>query len=303
MRRISIRLSRHRQRQFLGLLFISPWLVGLLLFKLAPILASLVLSLTNFYLLTPEAVQFVGLHNYANALNDTTAWSALERTARLALWLVPVQLLGSLLLASLLSGRELRLRGLLRTLFFLPSIIPSVAAGFMFQGFFSQGNGWFTRFILDPLGLDGLIRLSGRGASQPLFIITSLWMLGPGMLIIMGAMQGIASEIFEAAQMDGASPLQSFISITLPLVSPAVFFSLILNLTSVFGGALLLDRGYTFNITQSSYDGYIYFVLFRLFRLGYASSLAWLFFFLVMALVVFLFITSRYWVFFPDRER
>ncbi len=296
-------LKRQSQLRIVGLLLVSPWLVGLLLLKLVPILASLVLSLTNFYLLTPKDVQFVGLHNYIKMLSDPTTWDVFRRTMSLAFWLVPAQLVVSLLLAAALSSHHLHLRGLLRALFFLPSIIPSVAAGYMFQGFFSPGNGWFSRLILDPLGLGGIVRLSGHGASQPLFIITSLWMVGPSMLILMGAMQGISIEIYEAARVDGATRLRSFFAITLPLVSPAIFFSLILNLTAVFGGSILLDRGYTFDSNQSSFDGYIYFYLFRLFRLGSASSLAWIFFFLVMSLVIILFITSKYWVYYPDRER
>ena len=173
----------------------------------------------------------------------------------------------------------------------------------MFEGFFDPRSGWLNRLILGPLGLEGLVRLSWRDEGQTLFIITSLWMIGPSLLIMMGAMQGIANEIYEAARVDGASRLRSFFAITLPLVSPAIFFSLILNLTAVFGGSILLDRGYTFDSSQSSYDGYVYFYLFRLFRLGAASSLAWIFFGLVMSVVALLFVTSKYWVFYPDRER
>ena len=298
-----LHLNRQRQLKLAGLLLISPWLVGLLLLKLGPILASFALSLTNFYLLTPNDFQFVGLDNYINLLSDPATWDVLQRTLMLAFWIVPVQLFVSLLLAAALSGRTLRMRGTLRSLFFLPSIVPSAAAGFMFQGFFAPGYGWFSHFILDPLGLSGIIHLSGRGASLPLFIITSIWMVGPGMLIMLGAMQGVASEIYEAAQMDGASRLRSFFAMTLPLISPAIFFSLILNLTAVFGGSMLLDRGYNFDTNQSSFDGYVYFYLFRLFRLGSASSLAWIFFFLVMALVLTLFLTAKFWVFYPEREQ
>jgi multiple sugar transport system permease protein len=298
-----LNLDRQKQLKLTGLLLISPWLLGVILLKLFPIVASLVLSLTNFYLLKPDEVQFVGLENYIKMISEPNTWDVLQRTVSLALWLVPTQLIVSVVLAAILSSRYLRMRSILRTLFFLPSIIPSVAAGYMFQDFFSPGRGWFSRLILAPIGLDGIIRLSGRSGSQPLFIITSLWIVGPSMLILMGAMQGISNEIYESARVDGATPLRSFFSITLPLISPAIFFSLILNLTAAFGGSILLDLGYTFNSNQSSFDGYIYFYLFRLFRLGSATSLAWIFFVLVMTLVMILFITSRYWVFYPDREQ
>jgi multiple sugar transport system permease protein len=296
--------SKRRERdQLWGLFFIAPWLLGLVIFKLTPILASLVLSLTNFFLLEPKQFVFVGLDNYLKAINDADARTALLQTIKLALLIIPVQTLGSILIAALLSYPKLKLKNTLRALFFLPSIIPSVAAMFMFQGFFNPNSGWFNRLLLNPLGLSGLIQLSGRGFSQPIFILATLWATGPGMLIIMGAMQGIPQEIHEAATVDGAGRVRRFFSITMPLISPAIFFTLVINLTAVMGGAILLDRGNTLNSGVSSIDSYIYFVLFRIFKLGYASSLAWVFFIFVMIVVLTLFATSKRWVYFPDQER
>ena len=130
----------------------------------------------------------------------------------------------------------------------------------------------------------------------------TLWSIGPGFMIIMGAIQGIPSEVFEAALVDGANRLQRFFSITLPMATPAIFFTLILNLTAVFGGAILLDRGYSFNSNLSSVDNYLYFILFNTFRLGAAASLAWIFFIFLLVLVLVLFATSKRWVYFPDQE-
>jgi multiple sugar transport system permease protein len=135
-----------------------------------------------------------------------------------------------------------------------------------------------------------------------MIVLGSLWTIGPGILIVMGAMQGIHGEIYEAAQIDGAGLLRRFFSMTIPLISPAIFFSLILNLTAIFGGALLMDRGYSFSSNFSSYDDYVNFRLFGLFEMGYASSLAWVFFIAVMIVVLTLFATSNRWVHFPDKE-
>ena len=286
-----------------GVLLISPWLVGLLTFKLVPIIASLVLSFTNFFLLEPKQTQFIGLANYVAVFNDADAKAILLRTINLALLIIPTQVIASILVAGILSSKKLLAKNTIRALFFLPSIIPSVAAVFMWQGFVNPSTGWLNRLILDPLGLGALNRLSGRDANQALFILSTLWMLGPGMLIIAGSMQGIAPEIHEAAKIDGAGRIRRFFAITLPLITPAIFFTIILNLTSVFGGAILLDRGHTFNSDVSSYDNYIYFVLFRLFKLGRASSLAWTFFAFVMGIVMALFLTAKYWVYFPDQEQ
>jgi len=123
------------------------------------------------------------------------------------------------------------------------------------------------------------------------------------MLIMMGAMQSISTEIYEAAWLDGAGRLTRFFKMTIPLITPAIFFSLILNLTAVFGGAILLDRGNTYRGDISSYDGYVNYDLLDLFHVGYASSLAWVFFVLVMIVILILFGTSKRWVYFPDRER
>jgi len=291
-----------RFKRQIGLMLISPWLLGLLIFKLVPILASLVLSFTDFHLLNPDQVQLVGLGNYRIIFRDEQAVTVLWQTVQLALVIIPLQTFASIFIAALLSSQKLLAKNTMRTLFFLPSIIPAFAAALMWQGYVSPATGWLNRLILGPLGLETLNHFYSRGASQPLFILSSLWTIGPGILIMMGAMQGIPSEIYEAARIDGAGRLARFFKITIPLITPAIFFSLVLNLTSVFGGAILLDRGSRWRNDFSSYDGYINFVLFDMFKLGYASSLAWIFFVFVMILVLILFGTSKRWVYFPDRE-
>jgi len=228
--------------------------------------------------------------------------TVLWQTVKLAWVIIPLQSFASIIVAALLSSQRLLAKNAMRTLFFLPSIIPAFAAALMWQGYVSPATGWLNRLILGPLGLESLNHFYSRGASQPLFILSSLWTIGPGILIMMGAMQGISSEIYEAALMDGAGRVTRFFKITIPLITPAIFFSLVLNLTAVFGGAILLDRGNRWRADFSSYDGYINFVLFDMFKLGYASSLAWIFFVFVLILVLILFGTSKHWVYFPDRE-
>jgi multiple sugar transport system permease protein len=291
-----------RFKRQIGLMLISPWLFGLLIFQLVPILASLALSFTDFHLLNRDQIQFVGLGNYRIIFRDEQAVTVLWQTVKLALVIIPLQTFASIIVAALLSSQRLLAKNTMRILFFLPSIIPAFAAALMWQGYVSPATGWLNRLILNPLGLESLNHFYSRGASQPLFILSSLWTIGPGILIMMGAMQGISSEIYEAARMDGADRITRFFKITIPLITPAIFFSLVLNLTAVFGGAILLDRGNRWRADFSSYDGYINFVLFDMFKFGYASSLAWIFFVFVMILVLILFGTSKRWVYFPDRE-
>lgn len=290
------------ENRYWGILLLSPWLVGLVIFKLVPILASLAISFTDFYLLEPGKYQFVGMENYIAVFKDSSAGIALTQTIILALVIIPIQTATAILLAALLSNPRLRMRNTLRTLFFIPSVLPALSATFMWQGFINPWSGWLNRLLLNPLGLASLNPLYSENASLPLFVLTSLWAVGPGLLIMMSAMQAIPPEIHEAARIDGAGPFRHFFSITLPMVSPATFFTLVLNMTAILGGAVLLDRGNNFSFSLTSYDGYINHVLFDMFRLGQASSAAWIFFVFVMVFVLMLFVTAKYWVYFPNRE-
>src|SRR6201988_2348122 len=300
---VNPRLSAEtRYKRQIGLFLISPWLVGLLIFKLVPILDSLGISFTNYQLLNPDQIQFIGFQNYQAVLKDAVAGSVLLQTIKLALIVIPLQIATSIFIAVLLSNRRLLMKNTIRPLFFLPRIIPAFAAILMWQGYLDPGIGWLP-LILQPFGLEGLLfSLSSVGVDS-LFILTSLWTIGPSILIMMGAIQSIPSEIYEAALLDGAVYLTRLFMITIPLITPAIFFSLILNLTALFGGAILLDRGNTYRGDISSYDGYVRYVLLDLFQVGYASSLAWVFFIVVMIVILILFGTSRRWVYFPDRER
>jgi multiple sugar transport system permease protein len=293
---------RLRYDQAFGLMLISPWLLGLLLFKLLPILASLGLSFTDFYMLEPGQTRFIGLDNYVRLFQDRAVGYFLFATISMAIGTIPLQLIVSILLAALLNSPRLKASTPVRTLFFLPSIIPGVAIAFMWYGFVDPNTGWLNRFILHPLGLTGFNEVYSDAAISLLYAISSLWSIGPGILIMLGAMRGISSEIGEAAVVDGAGPFVRFFSITLPMISPAIFFSLVINLISVFGGVILLDRGNMFSGSISPFDGYVSHMIFSEWQLGYAASLAWVFFVLVMAVVVALFVSSRRWVYYADRE-
>jgi multiple sugar transport system permease protein len=297
------RSFRLRYDKTLGLLLVSPWLIGFILFKLLPILASFVLSFTDFYMLEPGATKFIGFSNYIRMFRDSPIGFLIVATLNIAIRTIPLQLIASILLAALLNSSRLKAPILTRTLFFLPSIIPGVAITFMWFGFMDPTVGWLNRFILEPLGLLGFDDMFSDTAIGILFLIQSLWSIGPGMLIMLGAMQGISKEITEAARVDGAGPMVRFFMMTLPMISPAIFFALIINLIAVFGGVVLLDRGSTFRGGGGSpFNRYITNWMFQEWQLGYAASLAWVFFLLVMVIVVALFASSRRWVYYPDRE-
>ena len=290
-------------KRLIGLMLISPWLIGFIIFKLVPILSSLVFSFTDFPLLTPEETQYSGLNNYRFILKDVIAREVLVETITLAAIIIPLQTFSAIFIAALLNSKDLLMKDTVRTLFFLPSIIPGFAAVLMWRGFVNPSTGWLNRVLLNPIGMPWLNYFSSGRASEPLFILSSLWTLGPSILIMMGSMQGIHPEIYEATRIDGANRLVRFFRITIPMITPAIFFSLILNLTAVLGGTILLDRGNSFRGADfSSYDGYVRYVLFDTLQMGYAASLAWVFFIIVIIIVLILFSTSKHWVYFPDRE-
>ncbi len=291
----------HRQA-LIGLAFISPWVIGFVLLKLLPILASLVLSFTDFNMLKPDETQLIGLANYARIWRDQDAGFSLFSTISLAIFTVPLQLLASLGLAALLNSERLRAKTLLRTLFFLPSIIPAIAIFSMWTGFLDPTTGWLNRLILQPLGLPLYPGPGSESGRNLLFAMLALWSIGPGFLIMLGAMQSISQELYEAARVDGAGPWLRFFAVTLPMISPAILFSLVINLIEIFGGVALLDRGTPFSGGLSFFDNYIYSVMFHDNQLGYAAGLAWVFFIAMLTVTLVLFRASRRWVFYAEGE-
>ncbi len=287
-----------RQREGLvGFIFLSPWILGFLLLKAMPILAALGFSFTNFKMLEPEKTKFIGLTNYIDFFKDTGAGSSLFGSIAYFVQAVPIEMLVALGLALFFSSKRMRSKTILRTLFFMPSIIPAIAIFFIVSGLATPGSGWIDRLILDPLGLPPL---AGLYAVFP--ILLAVWTIGPGFLIMLGAMQSVPPEIYEAARVDGAGPINRFFSITIPMISPAIFFSLVINMISAFGGVALLDRGLPFSASLSPMESYINRQMFSYSNLGYASALAWVMFIVVMIITLAIFRSARHWVHFPEEE-
>jgi ABC-type sugar transport system permease subunit len=289
-----------RREGLIGLLFLSPWILGFILLKLVPILVALGYSFTDFYMITPEKVRFVGLENYLRFFSDIDAWSSLAGSLGYFTLTVPLELFAALALAAVFSSDRVRGKAFLRPLFFMPSIIPAGAIFFIWLGFVDPSAGWLNRLVMTPLGLPPVPGPYNASSFNILLTMMALWSIGPGFLIMYGAMQAIPREIIEAARVDGAGPIARFVSITLPMISPAIFFSLVINLTSAFGGSVLLDRGYLFSESLSPMEGYINSVMFSSFDLGYAAALAWVMFAVTMSITAALFRSANRWVYFPE---
>lgn len=284
--------TRQQQEASIGLLFLAPWLIGFVLLKALPILAALVFSLTDFKMLSPETTKFVGLENYVRFLRDAEAGASLFGSLSYFLVTVPLEMAVALALAAVFTSERLKNKRISQTLIFMTSIIPSTSIFFIFLGSLQYAE----RLIFTPMNLPPI---QGFGLLLPFM---ALWSIGPGFLIMYSAMESVPKEIYEAARVDGAGPIARFVSITLPMISPAIFFTLVINLTGAFGGAVLLDRGYILSFSLSPMESYINFTMFNQADLGYASALAWATFAVMMALTIFLFRSAKRWVYFPEED-
>jgi multiple sugar transport system permease protein len=286
-------LSLRQYEARVGFLFLLPWLLGFLFFKAVPILAALGFSFTNFKMLEPEKTHFIGLANYVTFFHDTAAGSSLFGSISYFVLSVPLEMVVAMALAAIFCSDRLRGKRIMRTLFFMPSIIPAIAIFIIMSGLTDPNTGWINR----------LLHLSRSTPLYTLFpVILSLWTIGPGFLIMLGAMQAVPKELYEAARVDGAGPINRFFSITIPMSSPAIFFSLVINMISSFGGVALLDRGFSYSQSLSPMESYITYQMFSFMNLGYASALAWIMFIVVMVITVLLFRSARYWVHFPEES-
>ena len=281
--------TRLQQEARIGLLFLSPWLIGFVLLKALPILASLVFSFTNFHMLNPGDTKFIGIENYAHFFGDGEAIGSLFGSMRYFFLTIPIEFFLALVLAAIFTNARLKGKRISRTLIFMTSIIPATSIFFIFQGSLQ----YIDRLILNPRGLPPI---DGFSLLLPFM---ALWSIGPGFLILYSAMESVPKELYESARVDGAGPFARFLFITVPMISPAIFFTLVINLTGAFGGAVLLDRGYILSFSLSPMEGYINTVMFREANLGYASALAWITFSIMMTITIILFRSSRRWVYFP----
>ena len=287
------RLQKHHARW--GFAFITPWLFGFLAFTAGPMLASFYLSFTKYDL---HSSQFVGIENYRRLFSDDPLfWKALRNTIVYAVFSVPLGVIGSLAIAILLN-QEVKGQRIFRTLFYLPSLVPAVASALLWQWIFNTDNG-ILNTILGWFGAPAIEWLQNERWTLPAFILMSLWGVGGGrMVIFLAGLQGISESYYEAARLDGASPWMQFRKVTLPMLSPVMFFNTILGVIGafqVFTSAYVMTGGGP-NNASLFYALYLFRNAFEYFKLGKASALAWILFVILMALTFVQFRASKRWV-------
>ena len=295
--------SLKRQEAVAGFIYISPWLLGFLAFTAFPFLASFYLSFTDYTVVSQP--RFAGFANYVEALSgDDLFWGSLRRTFTYAVVGVPLGILGSLTCALLLN-QGLKGTTLFRVLFFLPSLTPLVALALLWQWIFQPDFG-VLNFLLAKVGIDGPGWLSSIEWALPSLIIMALWgTVGGGqMVIFLAGLQGVPQELYEAVEIDGGGPWFKFRHVTLPMISPTMFFNLILG---VIGALRVFTVAYVSTEGGPAYATWFYILhlytqAFKYFNMGYASALAWLFFIILIAFTYLQVRASRHWVFYAGEQ-
>jgi len=287
------------RRALWGYLFITPWLLGLLFFHAGPLIGSFYLSYTEYDILS--APRWVGLRNYQYALTgDTLFWPSLGRTFYYALAVVPLGLLAALLLALLLN-QGLRGSTIFRTLFFLPHLTPAAALGILWAWLLQPEIGPIN-LTLRAMGLPPYPFLTDKDTVIPSMILMSVWSAAGGnaMLIFLAGLQGVPTDLLEAAEIDGAGVLTKFRHVTLPMITPTIFFNLVLGIIAalqVFTVSIVATGGGP-SYGSWFYALHIYQQAFAFIRFGYGSALAWIFLAIVLVLTALNFWLSRRWVFY-----
>jgi multiple sugar transport system permease protein len=304
-------MSLGRRETLWGLVFLSPWLIGLVVFTALPIVASLALSLTNFNIVHPEDLRFVGLDNYARMWNELLTNGAVGQslgvTARFALMSVPLTIALALALALLLNHKLLSGKPVFRTLFFMPVLIPLVASTIVWQGFLNGSTGWLAQ-ILRAIGLPAPDWFTDPAWALPGLVFIGIWGIGNMMLIFLAGLQAVPTELYEAVKVDGGGAWARFRHVTLPMISPVLFYNILIGVIAVsqyFTQAYTLDPtgngrpgGSTFFFNLNLYkEGWTYN------NMGYASALAWVMLLIVVVAALVLFRTSARWVFYAGGDK
>lgn len=286
-------LERRRARW--GLLFMSPWFIGFLAFQLLPILATVFLSFTNYNATKEFAFgnfDMVGFDNYARLGTDPFLLQAVGVTVKFALIAVPLGLIIPLCFALLVNSSHLFSANIFRTLYFLPTVIPVVAGVMVFQGVLNAKTGWIN-VGLSWFGIEGPRWLSDPNWAVPALNLLGLWGVGNAMLILLASLQGVPTELYEAATIDGANGISRFFRITIPLISPVIFYNVTLGVIGSFQyfvQALLIGgRNGDPQGATLFYNLHFYRQAFVFNDMGYASVLSLLIFAVVMALTGIMF--------------
>lgn len=307
------RMSRMQRREARwGLFFISPWLIGFLCFYAVPMIVSLGFSTLNFTLSAPEDATFVGLSNWRRMLfEDPNTWKSLGVTFKFAIISLPIGMVSAFLLAVMLNSKYLVAKSWFRTMFYAPSLIPGIASILIWSQVLNPSTGWLNRIIeitgIQAVGINGLRWMDDPNLIYIAYTFIGLWGVGNAMLINLAGLQNVPTELYEAAEIDGASWWSRLWRISIPMVSPVIFYNLILGVVGLlqyFITPFVLNQGNGYPEGSTLfYAIYFYKQAFNFQNMGYGAALAWLLFIVALILTMFLFWTGRYWIYYAGERR
>ena len=293
------RLTQSQREEIMAYILISPWIIGFLAFILGPMLTSLGLS---FFETDMFSIKFVGIENYTKLFStDATRslfWTALYNTAYFVLLSIPLTM-GVGFLVAILLNQKISGQSSYRIIYYLPAVIPGIAVSLLWLWLFHPEFGLINWF-LSLVGVQGMRWLFDTRTAKLALVIMNIWGAGGNMLVFLAGLQGIPTELYEAATIDGAGTGRRFLHITLPMISPTLFFVLVTDMIwtfQVFTNVFVMTNGGPANSTLM-YVLYLYNLAFRQYRMGFASALAWVFFIVIMVLTIVIFRSSSAWVYY-----
>ncbi len=306
------------RREFLsGIAFISPWVIGFIVFTLLPMLATLLLTFTNMQGTDLSQMKFVGLQNYGLLAKDGAVWrlptgggvgGAMWITVKFGIFALPIGIFLPLVIAVLMNSKFLRGQTIFRSLFYMPYIIPMVASVFLWGGVLNPENGWINRILMSM----GVPKANVPGWANdvnwvyPAYVIMGIWGIGNAMLTMLASMQAVPTDLYDAAKVDGATAFVSFWNVTFPMISPVIFYNLVLSVVGLFQYFLVplvinQGTGQPGGATMF-YNLLLYKTFFGNQNMAYGSTLAWVLFMVVLLVTVTLFFTARYWVYYASER-
>jgi multiple sugar transport system permease protein len=297
----SLTKTKRRRDALEGYLFTMPVILGLLIFTLGPMLASFYFSFTQFDILSSP--EWTGLTNYIKMFTkEEHFWQACQVTALYAVTSVPLGILGSFLLALLLNQKVNGI-AFFRTCFYIPTVVPAVASAILWGWLLNPDYGLINA-VLSQLHLPTSRFLGEPETALPSLVLMSLWGIGGGMVIYLAGLQGIPESLYEAAKIDGANEWDLFLNITIPMMTPTIFFNLVMGLIGAFQTfiqAFIMTSGGPMYSTYF-YNLMLYERAFRFMQMGMASAMAWFLCFVILVLTLLVFRSSSSWVYYETAE-
>ena len=295
------RMTLSRREAMWGWVFISPWIIGFILLTAIPMIATFVFTFTNIRLFQEEPLRFVGLENYQEMLRDPRTWDALLVTFRYAAFSLPLFLLLPFALAMLLNSKSLRGARYFQALFFMPFVIPFVAALFAWAGMLNPQTGWING-ALEAIGISGPNWLDDPTWIYPSLVMIGLWGIGSAIIINLAGLQNVPTELYDAARVDGAGWWGQLRNVTLPLMSPVIFYNITLGAIGVlqyFLVPLVLNTGDGRPAGTTFFlNVHIYKTFFTFQDMSAGATLSWFLFVIILGITLLLFWSARFWVYY-----